>query len=137
MRYFTWKLEFVSYHIFCPWLYFQFLAWKFLELHHLFVLWFYLALIYYCCYLHHYNHLVNILLTRWSRFSFGHCLKTRPRPGLWTWEKNDSLKNGPIRKTGPQRPKTLPLVSCYMKENVEVIHFYVHAGVCKASFSRK
>ena len=52
-----------------------------------------------------------------------HCLKTRRRPRLWTWEKTDRLKT--VAKTGPYGLKSLSFDSCYMKDNVEVIHFHV------------
>ena len=39
-------------------------------------------------------------------------------------EKIEPLKNKPVGKTGPQRPKMLPLFSSHMEKNVEVIHFH-------------
>ena len=109
-------------HYFCS---FQFLVWQFFVLHYLSQLRYYLGLIHYFCYSHRYNNLVNIVLTRWSRFSFRDCLKTGPWP--WTREKTDPLKNGPAGETEPQRLKTLSFVSCHMKDNVEVIHFHIQS----------
>ena len=40
-------------------------------------------------------------------------------------KKTSPLKNGPLQKTWPQGPKTLPSFSSNMKDNVEVIHFHV------------
>ena len=37
----------------------------------------------------------------------------------------DPLKNGHVGKTGPQTLKTLPFVTNYVKDNVEVIHFQI------------
>ena len=52
-------------------------------------------------------------------------IKTGPRPGPWTYEKTDYLKNGSVRKTGPKVLKPLPFVSFRMKDNVKVIHFHI------------
>ena len=37
----------------------------------------------------------------------------------------DLRKKVPVRKAGPEGLKTLPFVSCHMKDNVEVIHFHI------------
>ena len=36
-------------------------------------------------------------------------IKTGPRPGPWTYEKTDHLKNGSVRKTGPKVRKTVAI----------------------------
>ena len=56
---------------------------------------------------------------------YRHRLKTGPRPGPWTWEKKDTLKNGSFRKTVHQGLKMISFVSCLMKDNVKVIHFHI------------
>ena len=38
----------------------------------------------------------------------------------WTWERN-----GPAGKTEPQGLKTLPFISCHIKDRIEVIHFHM------------
>ena len=48
-----------------------------------------------------------------------HCLKTKRGSGPWTCEKTDPFKNW------TSSPKMLSFVSCNMKDNVEVIHFYI------------
>ena len=59
--------------------------------------------------------------------------------GTWTWEKKTSpLRNRHVGKTGPQELKTLPFVSCHMKDNVKVIHFYKKSsGVQSFVFVKK
>lgn len=67
--------DIISCSVFLRFCYFQLPVWQFFVLHHLSLLMFYLRLIHYFCFLHHYNHLVNIVFTRWSRFLFAYFSK--------------------------------------------------------------
>ena len=48
-------------------------------------------------------------------------------------KKTDPLKNGPVWKTGPQALKTLPFVSCHIKDYDEVIRFHTKSRMCARS----
>ena len=67
------------------------------------------------------------VLSSFSTLKKWHHLKTGRRPGTWprTWEKTDTLKSGPVPKTRTQGLKTLPFVSCHVKDNVKVIYFHI------------
>ena len=53
------------------------------------------------------------------------CFNNQTRTRTLDLGKTDLLKIGPVGKTGLQKLKILPFVSCHMKDNVEVIHFHV------------
>ena len=61
--------------------------------------------------------------TIWYRDSIEKVHHPKTRPESWTWEKTEPLKSGPIGKDWPQRLNVLPLISFYMKDNDDVIHF--------------
>ena len=74
-----------------------------------------------------------------QKVSFILYTKTQVLSPKWSWPTDCRIfwslisserKNGPVGKTGPQGLKMLPIFSCHMKDNVEVIHLHIqHRGV--------
>ena len=72
------------------------------------------------------GHVVRVscsVKTIWYRDSIEKVHHPKTGPGSWTWEKTEPLKSRPIGKDWPQRLKVLPLISFYMKDTDDVIHF--------------
>ena len=66
-----------------------------------------------------------------------HHPKTLPWFWSWTYEKTDPLKNGIVRKTGPQGVKSYHLSHVIWKTMLKWFFFIQKVEVCKALLSSK